>query len=105
MKKRLIEGYWDCQYCGTQKIGGGLRECPNCGRVCDENTTFHHLGEHKYVDPEKAATINKNPDWICMYCNSLNSANNTNCASCGATRTSENLSYFENKKQKKTVKY
>lgn len=101
MRKRLIEKYWDCEQCGSKKISGGLRECPNCGKPRDEDTTFYLSGEHKYVAPEIAATINRNPDWICRYCNSLNSDSNENCASCGASRTSENLNYFENKEKQR----
>lgn len=100
MKRRLIEGYWDCKYCGTQKISGGTRECPNCGKPRDENTTFDMSGQHHYVAPETAAKVNRNPDWLCSYCDSLNSDDDKTCRSCGAPRTSENLNYFENKKKK-----
>ncbi|MDE5830498.1 MAG: hypothetical protein K2H53_02185 [Clostridia bacterium] len=99
MGKRLIEGYWDCKYCGTPKIRGGIRECPHCGKPRDENTTFYLSGTHRYVAPEVAATVNRNPDWICMYCNGLNSDSDANCTSCGAPRTAKNLNYFENKKK------
>lgn len=101
MRKRLIEWYWDCKQCGSKKIRGGLRECPNCGKPRDENTTFYPPGEHKYVAPEIAATVNRNPDWICEYCNTLNSDSNTNCTSCGAPRTAQNLNYFENKEEQR----
>ena len=91
---RLIEGLWDCPYCNTKGIGGSKRECPNCGRPRDENTKFYMPGTIQYIDEEKASKINKNPDWICSYCNSLNSDSDTICKSCGSERTTENLDYF-----------
>ena len=98
---RIIEGFWDCKYCDSTGIRGGLRECPNCGRARDENTTFY-LDKKKisYVPQEKAATISRNPDWICQYCNSLNSDNDKTCTSCGSVRTNQNLNYFQNRSKK-----
>lgn len=98
---RIIEGFWDCKYCNSTGIRGGLRECPNCGKARDENTTFY-LDKKKisYVPKEKAATINRNPDWICQYCNQLNSDNDKTCVSCGAVRTDQNLNYFQNRSKK-----
>lgn len=100
MKRRLIEGYWDCKYCDTKKIRGGTRECPNCGKPRDENTTFYISGQHQYVAHEEAVKVNRNPNWLCTYCDSLNSDDDKSCCSCGAPRTSENLNYFQNKKKK-----
>jgi len=95
---KLIEGLWDCKYCKTTGIGGSKRECPNCGKPRDENTKFYMPGEITYVPEEEASKINRNPDWICAYCNSLNSASYSTCQSCGSERTSENHDYFTNKK-------
>lgn len=94
---KLVEGLWDCKYCTNKGIGGSMRECPNCGKPRDEDTKFYMPGQIKYVDEEKAKTISRESDWLCMYCNSLNSASNNVCSSCGAERTSENLNYFENR--------
>lgn len=100
MKRRLIEGYWDCPYCDTEKIRGGVQECPNCGRTRNENTTFYLSGEHNYVAPQMTVAINRKQNWICPYCDSLNSDDDSNCRSCAAPRTSRNLKYFENKERK-----
>ena len=98
---KILEGFWDCKYCGTTQIGGSLRECPNCGKARGEDTYFY-LDEtvKQYVPEEKARTINRNPDWVCNYCNQLNSDSKTTCVSCGAPRTAENLNYFEHHAQK-----
>lgn len=103
---RILEGFWDCKYCGTKRIGGSLRQCPNCGKARGDDTTFYlDTAENRYVPEEKAAKINRNPDWICDYCNQLNSDDDDSCIFCGATRTKGNLNYFENKeKQKETAK-
>lgn len=96
---RLIEGFWICKYCNT-KVRGGLRECPKCGKARDENTRFDlDIGKLNYVPEEEAIHINRKPDWVCNYCNQLNSADDLTCASCGASRTKDNLDYFENKKK------
>lgn len=102
---RILEGFWDCKYCGTTRIGGRRRQCPNCSKARDDNTTFYlDTTKNRYVPEKKAIKINKNPDWICNYCNQLNSDNDDVCIYCGATRTSENLNYFENKEKKKQQK-
>ena len=99
---RLVVGYWDCDSCDTKGISGTIRDCPNCGKPRDDNTKFY-LNKDKivHVSEEKAKTVNRNPDWICEYCNSLNSDNEKFCVSCGSARTKENLNYFENHEVKK----
>ena len=105
---RLLEGFWDCKYCGTKGIGGSKRQCPNCGKARSDDTKFYLVNpQNRYVPEEKAAKINRNPDWICDYCGQLNSADDTNCVFCGASRTSENLDYFqyqEKQRQKEVEK-
>jgi len=94
---RIIEGFWDCKSCNAKGIRGGIRECPNCGKARDENTTFYlDLEKKQYVPKEQEKNINRNPDWVCKYCNQLNSDNDKVCVSCGASRTEQNLNYFEN---------
>lgn len=56
-------------------------------------------GQHNYVEPKAAAKVNRNPNWLCSYCDSLNSDDDKSCRSCGALRTDENLNYFENKRK------
>lgn len=93
-KGRLIVGYWDCTHCNNVVVSGELRNCPNCGKARDENTKFYmNPRKIRYVPHEKAEKINRNPDWICFYCNQLNSDNDTSCISCGAPRTEKNETY------------
>lgn len=89
---RIIEGVWDCSYCGANKIRGSLRECPNCGHPRDKDITFYIDNPKNYVD----TPINKNPDWLCPHCDCLNSDNDTVCKGCGASRDGSK-NYFENK--------
>ena len=98
---RLIEGLWDCQHCDTKGNKGSIRECPNCGHPRDDSVKFYMPGTITYVSEEKARTINKNPDWVCLYCNTLNSDDNTICKSCGANKADDSLDYFENQRNKK----
>lgn len=98
---RIIEGFWDCKYCNTKGIRGGIRECPNCGKARDEDTVFYlDLEKKHYVPKEQEKNINRNPDWVCAYCNQLNSDNDKFCVDCGASRTEQNLNYFENREKK-----
>lgn len=97
---KLIEGLWDCSYCGNKGIKGSVRECPSCGRPRDAKTKFYLPKKYSYVPEEKAQKINRNPDWVCRYCGeSLNSDNDEFCKSCGAARTDENLTYHEAQKK------
>ena len=102
---KIVLGYWDCRYCDTTGITGDKRECPHCGHPRDEDVTFYMNPKRiTNVDEEKAKNINKNPDWICPYCNCLNSDNNKICKSCGSVRTTENLDYHQNQERKKRAK-
>lgn len=91
---KLVLGLWDCPYCGTTGISGDITECPNCARARHENTKFYLPETIKYLPEEKANKVNRNPDWVCPYCNSLNSDSLHTCAYCGADRTAENRNYF-----------
>ena len=89
----ILVGKWDCPYCDTIGISGDIRECPHCGRPRNENTRFY-LGDNPTRLTEKQAeTLNKNPDWVCPYCNALNSDNDTICKSCGSPKT--NRTYYQ----------
>ena len=94
---RIIEGLWDCSYCGTKGIGGSKRTCSNCGRSRDEGTTFYLPGQKRYVSNDVVKKVSRKPDWLCDYCGQLSPDSATECISCGASRTAENLDYFQNK--------
>lgn len=96
---RLVEGLWDCRYCESKGIKGSVRECPNCGRPRDDNTKFYLPSNISYVPEDKAKNLNRNPDWLCVYCNSLNSDSDNVCKSCGSNRNSENPDYFSMKRK------
>lgn len=99
---KLIEGIWDCRYCGTKGILGRYRECPNCGKARDGDTKFYMPQKRSYVSEETAKKINKNPDWVCDYCGEqLNSDNDKFCKSCGAPREGGNLNYHQYQEKKK----
>lgn len=96
---RIIEGCWDCKYCGSDKIRGSIAICPNCGSPRDKNTRFYMDNPKNYVSEDVAKTINKNPDWLCPYCDSLNSDSVNICNSCGSAREDSKDDYFSNKEK------
>ena len=91
---RLVEGLWDCPYCGTKGIGGLKRECPNCGKPRGEDTKFYMAGQKKYLSDDQAKKVGTRPDWYCGHCDSLNPDSATNCIGCGAPRDSSEGDYF-----------
>ena len=102
---RIIEGFWDCEYCGTKGIRGSIEKCPKCGGVHNtENGFYLKPNELNYVPEEEAKNINRNPDWVCDFCGNLNSDDFESCPSCGAPRTKENLNYFESRAKKEKEK-
>lgn len=93
---RIIEGVWDCRYCGAKKVRGGLRECPQCGHPRDEGVTFYIDNPKNYVyDEEKAAKARRGPDWVCEACDCLNSADDAICIGCGTPRDGKSKDYFQ----------
>ena len=94
---RLIEGVWDCPYCGSERIRGSIRECPTCGRQRDQDISFYIADPKNYVDQKTAETISRNPDWLCSYCDGLNDDNVNECHHCGASREGSEKNYFEHK--------
>ena len=94
---RILEGFWDCKYCGTTHIGGRHRECPNCGKARSKDTEFYLGTERNYVPKNQSRDISRNPDWVCEFCQQLNSDNDTVCKYCGSSRTKRALNYFQAK--------
>jgi len=102
---RLVMGYWDCSYCGKKAIKGSLRECPGCGTARNKDTKFYmNPSKIEYVSEtvstdrstyahEHTEIPNRNPNWICKYCDTLNTSLATRCASCGSARTEKNRTY------------
>ena len=54
---KIIEGLWDCTFCGNKRIRAGQKTCPDCGHPQDENTKFYMPDEIKYVSEEEAEKI------------------------------------------------
>lgn len=101
---RLIEGTWNCDYCNRKGIKGSIRICPSCAKMRGPNTKFHLPNEISYVPTQKAVTINRNPDWVCEFCEQLNSDDDSTCIACGAPRSIDTLNYFEYKQKSESVK-
>ncbi len=95
MTGKIVEGLWDCPYCGADKIGGLRKYCPNCGHPQSKDTVFYVGEEKHYLTEEEINAVGGEPDWKCEYCTSLNNAKFKFCKNCGAERTEENKDYHE----------
>ncbi len=51
-RRYTVEGYWDCQYCGSKGIKGRFKSCPGCGHPRDASVRFYT----KQVDAAHAIT-------------------------------------------------
>lgn len=100
---KILEGRWDCSYCGTKGILGRHRECPNCGRPRGEDVKFYLPSSKDYVPDEETQKIGRKPDWLCGYCGSYNPDTSKICKSCGAKRSENEKDYFDVQKQKRTL--
>lgn len=94
-KDRIVEGVWDCPYCGANDIGGLTKHCPCCGHPQDKGTEFRLGKAKRYLTEEEADKVGTNPDWACDFCQSLNNSRYSYCSNCGAKREAENKDYFE----------
>ena len=95
MAERIIEGVWDCPYCGTTDIGGLTKHCPECGHPQDKGTKFRMGTKKHYLSDDEIESVGTSPDWACDYCGSLNNAKYIYCSNCGASREKGNKDYFQ----------
>ena len=102
---KLIEGFWSCDKCGREKIRSRYDSCPGCGSRRNINTKYEMLDASNYVDADTAKNIDRNPDWLCPYCNNLNRANSNSCSSCGASKDSSTKDYFQNKREREVKEH
>jgi hypothetical protein len=77
---RIVETLWNCPYCGSKGIRGGIQTCPNCGKTRSKDTKFYLPENITYV----AEPVADKPDWYCPFCDSYNPHNEKNCKLCGA---------------------
>lgn len=94
MSKRIVEGLWDCQYCGSKAIGGLTKHCPNCGHPQDKDTKFYMGEKKKYLDEELAEQYGKGADWHCQYCGSMNRFHFQYCSNCASPKEVAEDDYY-----------
>jgi len=95
---KIMEGRWDCDYCGTKGIRGSVYDCPGCGHPRDDDVEFYlPENEPEVTDKKLLEQANAGPDWYCKYCNSGNHANDDHCDQCGAVRSEHDDSPQEEK--------
>lgn len=95
MSGKIVEGIWDCAYCGADEIGGLQKYCPNCGHPQSKDTKFRMGTAKRYLTEEEIKKVGTDPDWLCEFCGTLNNAKFAYCKNCGAKREAENKDYFD----------
>lgn len=91
--KGVVEGFWDCPYCGTKRIRGRYYYCPNCGKGRGQETQCYPPENITEADLIEDREDIKNPDWYCEYCDSYFNFKFNYCPNCGAERGKKN--YFD----------
>lgn len=91
---KLIEGRWDCKYCGKKGIRGLSKYCPGCGHPQDKDVKFYMPDKIEYLDEETAKNYGKGADWVCSYCNSYNRYDANYCINCGGSKEEKEGDYF-----------
>lgn len=98
MSGKRVEGYWDCDHCGTKGIGGLTKTCPKCGHPQAKGLKFYvKKGTQNYLEPEVAKNYGKGADWVCAFCGSYNRYNDVTCRNCGAGKADSEGDYFGQK--------
>lgn len=78
---------WDCKYCGTKRLLGNVRVCPNCNKVRELRVVFYKIDNAPDVTPEIAAQLGSGgPNWYCSKCGSGNKDTATTCEFCKAEK-------------------
>ena len=96
---RIVEGFWDCQYCDTKGIPGSISKCPHCSKERDYSTKFYlKKDDMRYLSEEEKKNVPNGPDWLCSYCDSYNHSDVKVCSVCGHERDSDDEDYFEVRK-------
>lgn len=99
MEKKILEGLWDCPYCGSKGIRGLVKTCPTCGHPQDEGTKFYVGTARNYLDEEQAKEYGKGADWTCAFCGSLNRFSAVECENCSAPREEGASDYYRNQQK------
>lgn len=98
---KIMRGYWDCEYCGTQHIDGLVDVCPNCGKQKSADVRYYVDDTSTEVSDTElnAAGIireecdGEHPDWVCPYCNQLNNYADDVCVACGGLKSESECNY------------
>ena len=94
MAKYIVEGLWDCPYCGTKGIKGSVKVCPTCGRPVGEDVKYYVKDTSRSNEVIPQSKDDVMPEWKCNYCGSYNKYTRTKCYRCGAAKETGTQDYF-----------
>lgn len=83
----IVEGFWDCKWCGRQSIRGRHRSCVSCSRPRGRVRFYFNGASPAITDRAQIADALAGPDWFCDVCSGSNSARVQTCIHCGDPRS------------------
>lgn len=98
---RLIQGYWDCTYCGHKAIKADVEntKCPTCGKMRGEGVRFYLIDKNEVANKETVEKAGKSANWVCEYCNGYNYTSDSTCKHCGSDRRESKEDYFSSQRK------
>ncbi|MCU0241401.1 MAG: hypothetical protein MUF51_03140 [Vicinamibacteria bacterium] len=99
VRTRILEGTWDCTSCGSTKVLGRHKVCPQCGNPREEGqetefdfgpqTASGASTRESVEDAAALAVANAGEDWKCVFCGASNRGDVQVCRACSAPRDQE----------------
>lgn len=86
-RRRIIEGTWTCDSCGSKGIRGRHKICPSCGSPREKaEASFSFDATQSTTDAGALELAAAGRDWQCAACDASNRGDAQDCRQCGTPR-------------------